>query len=52
MEIEKLGEGSFGEVFKVGVPSDKPYHKEHPVAVLKKVEGTGEGAEEEAKLLR
>ncbi len=50
--ISKLGEGSFGEVFKVNVPRNKPYYAQHQVAVVKQVSDTYGEAVQEAKLLK
>ena len=33
----KLGEGAFGEVYKMDSPSDAPFHKEYPVVAMKRI---------------
>ena len=34
---EKLGEGSFGAVYKVNCPLDEPFAEEHPLVAIKEV---------------
>jgi len=50
---EKLGEGSFGKVWKVFTPSGAPYSKkEHPTVAMKVVENPDEDAWIEVELLK
>ena len=34
---EKLGEGAFGEVYKMDSPPDAAFHSQHPIVAMKKI---------------
>ena len=34
---EKLGEGTFGAVYKVDCPPDEPFAEEHPLVAMKEI---------------
>ncbi len=49
---EKLGEGCFGAAYKFNTSPNKWYHREHPIAVVKKVGSTRAEAEREIDVLK
>ena len=50
---KKLGQGSFGSVWRVNTPERAPYSKtEHPIVALKEVKDPGEEAWTEVDLLK